>query len=657
MSDTVDSLLNQGHVFKPTPEFTAQAHINSEEQYQAMYQKSINQPEEFWGEVAETFTWFKKWDKVLDWSDKPFAKWFVNGKTNISYNCLDRQIAEGKGDKIAFHWIGEPVDDKVDLTYSQLHEEVCKFANVLKSRGVGKGDRVAIYLPMVPELVISMLACARIGAIHSIIFAGFSSSAIADRVNDSTCKMVITSDGAYRRGKVLDLKSIVDEGLEATSCVEDVIVVQRTKSDCKMSEGRDIWYHELMASASKDCPAEEMDAEDPLFILYTSGSTGKPKGIQHHTGGYMVGSYLTTKYIFDLKDDDIYWCTADIGWITGHSYITYGPLNNGATSIMYEGAPNFPAENRFWEIIEEKKVSIFYTAPTAIRAFEKWGEEHITKHDISSLRLLGTVGEPISPETWNWYNKTIGQNKCPIVDTWWQTETGAIMISPLPGIQANKPGSATRPFFGVDVGVVNEKGEDVADNEAGLLVIKQPWPSMLRTLWNDSDRFKETYWERFEKQGYYLAGDGAMRDSDGCHWILGRIDDVINVSGHRMSTMEVESALISHDSVKETAVVGFKHDLKGQGIAAFVTLAEGVEMNDETRKALRNHVRSEIGAIASPDKIYMAEGLPKTRSGKIMRRLLRQIADGEEISGDTSTIEDPSVLDKLKEQEGQQKFI
>lgn len=652
MSDTVDSLLNQGHVFKPTPEFTAQAHINSEEQYQAMYQKSINQPEEFWGEVAETFTWFKKWDKVLDWSDKPFAKWFVNGKTNISYNCLDRQIAEGKGDKIAFHWIGEPVDDKVDLTYSQLHEEVCKFANVLKSRGVGKGDRVAIYLPMVPELVISMLACARIGAIHSIIFAGFSSSAIADRVNDSTCKMVITSDGAYRRGKVLDLKSIVDEGLEATSCVEDVIVVQRTKSDCKMSEGRDIWYHELMASASKDCPAEEMDAEDPLFILYTSGSTGKPKGIQHHTGGYMVGSYLTTKYIFDLKDDDIYWCTADIGWITGHSYITYGPLNNGATSVMYEGAPNFPAENRFWEIIEEKKVSIFYTAPTAIRAFEKWGEEHITKHDISSLRLLGTVGEPISPETWNWYNKTIGQNKCPIVDTWWQTETGAIMISPLPGIQANKPGSATRPFFGIDVGVVNEKGEDVADNEAGLLVIKQPWPSMIRTLWNDSDRFKETYWERFEKQGYYLAGDGAMRDSDGCHWILGRIDDVINVSGHRMSTMEVESALISHDSVKETAVVGFKHDLKGQGIAAFVTLAEGVEMNDETRKALRNHVRSEIGAIASPDKIYMAEGLPKTRSGKIMRRLLRQIADGEEISGDTSTIEDPSVLDKLKEQEG-----
>lgn len=622
-----------------------------------MYQKSINQPEEFWGEVAETFTWFKKWDKVLDWSDKPFAKWFVNGKTNISYNCLDRQIAEGKGDKIAFHWIGEPVDDKVDLTYSQLHEEVCKFANVLKSRGVGKGDRVAIYLPMVPELVISMLACARIGAIHSIIFAGFSSSAIADRVNDSTCKMVITSDGAYRRGKVLDLKSIVDEGLEATSCVEDVIVVQRTKSDCKMSEGRDIWYHELMESASKDCPAEEMDAEDPLFILYTSGSTGKPKGIQHHTGGYMVGSYLTTKYIFDLKDDDIYWCTADIGWITGHSYITYGPLNNGATSIMYEGAPNFPAENRFWEIIEEKKVSIFYTAPTAIRAFEKWGEEHITKHDISSLRLLGTVGEPISPETWNWYNKTIGQNKCPIVDTWWQTETGAIMISPLPGIQANKPGSATRPFFGVDVGVVNEKGEDVADNEAGLLVIKQPWPSMLRTLWNDSDRFKETYWERFEKQGYYLAGDGAMRDSDGCHWILGRIDDVINVSGHRMSTMEVESALISHDSVKETAVVGFKHDLKGQGIAAFVTLAEGVEMNDETRKALRNHVRSEIGAIASPDKIYMAEGLPKTRSGKIMRRLLRQIADGEEISGDTSTIEDPSVLDKLKEQEGQQTII
>lgn len=652
MSDTVDSVLNQGQVFKPTPEFTANAHINSEEQYQEMYKKSIEQPEEFWGEVAENFTWFKKWDKVLDWSEKPFAKWFVNGKTNIAYNCLDRQIEEGRGDKVAIQWVGEPVDDRRTLTYKELHAEVCKFANVLKARGVGKGDRVAIYLPMVPELVISMLACARIGAIHSIIFAGFSSSAIADRVNDSTCKMVITSDGAYRRGKVLDLKSIVDEGLKDTNCVEDVIVVQRTNNEVNMQEGRDLHYSALMADASTDCPAEEMDSEDPLFILYTSGSTGKPKGIQHHTGGYMVGSALTTKYIFDLKDEDIYWCTADIGWITGHSYITYGPLNNGATSIMYEGAPNFPAENRFWEIIEEFKVNIFYTAPTAIRAFEKWGEEHITKHDISSLRLLGTVGEPISPETWNWYNKTIGQEKCPIVDTWWQTETGSIMISPLPGIQANKPGSATRPFFGIDVGIVNEKGEDVADNEAGLLVIKQPWPSMVRTLWNDGDRFKETYWERFEKQGYYLAGDGAMRDSDGCHWILGRIDDVINVSGHRMSTMEVESALISHDFVKETAVVGFKHDLKGQGIAAFVTLAEGVEMNDETRKALRNHVRAEIGAIASPDKIYMAEGLPKTRSGKIMRRLLRQIADGEEISGDTSTIEDPSVLDKLKEQEG-----
>ncbi len=646
------SVLNQGQLFKPSAEFTANAHISSEAQYQEMYKKSIEQPEQFWAEVAENFTWFKKWDKVLDWSDKPFAKWFVNGKTNIAYNCLDRQIAEGNGDKVAYYWVGEPVDERVTLTYNQLHEEVCKFANVLKSRGVAKGDRVAIYLPMVPELVISMLACARIGAIHSIIFAGFSSAAIADRVTDSTCKMVITSDGAYRRGKVLDLKSIVDEGLDATDCVEDVIVVQRTNSEVTMKEGRDIWYHEMMAEASTDCPAEEMDAEDPLFILYTSGSTGKPKGIQHNTGGYMVGSYLTTKYVFDLKPDDIYWCTADIGWITGHSYITYGPLNNGATSVMYEGAPNFPAENRFWDIIEEHKVSIFYTAPTAIRAFEKWGEEHITKHDISSLRLLGTVGEPISPETWNWYNRIIGQEKCPIVDTWWQTETGSIMIAPLPGIQTNKPGSATRPFFGIDVGIVNEKGEDVADNEAGLLVIKQPWPSMVRTLWNDSGRFKETYWERFEKQGYYLAGDGAMRDSDGCHWILGRIDDVINVSGHRMSTMEVESALISHELVKETAVVGFKHDLKGQGIAAFVTLAAGTEMNDETRKALRNHVRKEIGAIASPDKIYMAEGLPKTRSGKIMRRLLRQIADGEEISGDTSTIEDPSVLETLAKQEG-----
>jgi acetyl-CoA synthetase len=496
-----------------------------------------------------------------------------------------------------------------------------------------------------------MLACARLGAVHSIIFAGFSATAVADRVNDCKAKVVVTSDGAFRRGKVLDLKSIVDAGLESTTCVTSMVVVKRTGNEVAWKEGRDHWLHDLN-DVSSECEAEQMDSEDPLFILYTSGSTGKPKGVLHSTGGYMVGTQLTTKYVFDLKDEDIYWCTADIGWITGHSYIGYGPLSNGATQVMFEGAPNYPAENRFWEIIEHYKVSIFYTAPTAIRAFEKWGEEHIDKHDISSLRLLGSVGEPISPETWNWYYSKIGSGKCPIVDTWWQTETGAIMITPLPGIQALKPGSATRPFFGIDVGIVDEKGNNVPNNKGGLLVIKQPWPSMVRTIYGDDARFKETYWERFEKQGWYLAGDGAMRDDDGCHWILGRIDDVINVSGHRLSTMEVESALISHELVKEVAVVGYKHEIKGQGIAAFVTLPANTEMNDEVRKALKMHVRADIGAIAQPDKIYLAEGLPKTRSGKIMRRLLRQIADGEEITGDVTTLEDPTVLDKLKQQNG-----
>jgi acetyl-CoA synthetase len=651
MSENIDSVLNVSTAVSPAEEFQKNALISSEEQYQAMYKKSIEQPEEFWGEIAENSHWFKKWDTVRDWSNRPFAKWFVGGKTNIAYNCLDRQIAEGKGDKVAIYWEGEPVGDRKSYTYSELTAEVCKMANVLKSQGVQKGDRVAIYLPMIPELVFTMLACARLGAVHSIIFAGFSATAVADRVNDCKAKVVVTSDGAFRRGKVLDLKSIVDAGLESTTCVTSMVVVKRTGNEVAWKEGRDHWLHDLN-DVSSECEAEQMDSEDPLFILYTSGSTGKPKGVLHSTGGYMVGTQLTTKYVFDLKDEDIYWCTADIGWITGHSYIGYGPLSNGATQVMFEGAPNYPAENRFWEIIEHYKVSIFYTAPTAIRAFEKWGEEHIDKHDISSLRLLGSVGEPISPETWNWYYSKIGSGKCPIVDTWWQTETGAIMITPLPGIQALKPGSATRPFFGIDVGIVDEKGNNVPNNKGGLLVIKQPWPSMVRTIYGDDARFKETYWERFEKQGWYLAGDGAMRDDDGCHWILGRIDDVINVSGHRLSTMEVESALISHELVKEVAVVGYKHEIKGQGIAAFVTLPANTEMNDEVRKALKMHVRADIGAIAQPDKIYLAEGLPKTRSGKIMRRLLRQIADGEEITGDVTTLEDPTVLDKLKQQNG-----
>jgi acetyl-CoA synthetase len=649
MSNHIQNGLKETRTFHPSPSFQEKAHISSQKQYQALYKKSIEEPDIFWGDIAEELHWFQKWNRVRNWENPPFAKWFEGGKTNLAYNCLDKHIAAGKGHKRAILWEGEPEGESLSYTYQELHQEVCQFANVLKSRGIQKGDTVAIYLPMIPQLTIAMLACARIGAVHSIIFAGFSAPALAERIADSSCKMVITADGAFRRGKILNLFEIVNEALRSTPSVESCIVVERTKNIIKPQDQRDFWYHDLMKEAETSCPAEELDAEHPLFILYTSGSTGKPKGIQHTTGGYMVGTYLTTKYIFDLQEEDVYWCTADIGWITGHSYVTYGPLNNGATVVMYEGAPNAPDEGRFWRIIEKYKVSVFYTAPTAIRAFMKWGETWPNQSDLSSLRLLGSVGEPINPEAWMWYHRVIGNEKCPIVDTWWQTETGAIMISPLPGITATKPGSASTPFFGVDAAIVDEEGNELPSGHGGLLVIKQPWPSMLRTLYGNAERFKEVYWSKFKKQGWYLVGDGAVQDQDGYIWVLGRIDDVINVSGHRLSTMEVESTLVEHDAVVEAAVIGFKHDLKGEGIAAFVITRSYVGTDIYLTEELRQHVRSKIGAIASPDQIHLVEALPKTRSGKIMRRLLRDLANGADSKGDTSTLEDAAVLHKLKE--------
>jgi len=651
MANNIENVLKENRKFAPPSEFTKNAHISSTEQYAEMYKESIENPDKFWGEVASQLHWFKKWNRVRNWDSPPHAKWFEGGTTNISYNCLDRHLENDTKDKTAIIWEGEPEGEQKTFTYAELHREVCKFSNVLKARGLKKGDTVAIYLPMIPELAIAMLACARIGAIHSIIFAGFSAPAISDRVNDSSCKMIITADGAYRRGKILDLFSIVLNAADSTPTVESILVVERAKNKTAFKEGRDFWYHDAVKNVSADCKAEEMDSEDPLFILYTSGSTGKPKGILHTTGGYMVGTYITAKYIFDLKDDDIYWCTADIGWITGHSYITYGPLNNGATTVMYEGAPNAPDEGRFWRIIEKLKVTKFYTAPTAIRAFMKWGDEHPAKADLSSLRLLGSVGEPINPEAWMWYRKVIGGEKCPIVDTWWQTETGGIMITPLPGITETKPGSASIPFFGVDPAIVSEDGEELGPEQGGLLVMKQPWPSMLRTLYGADERYKEVYWEKFEKQGWYLAGDGAVKDQDGNIWILGRIDDVINVSGHRLSTMEVESALVAHKSVVEAAVVGFNHEIKGEGIAAFVTVAKDIATDNGLKKELQSHVRAEIGPIATPDLIHFTDALPKTRSGKIMRRLLRDVANGKDSKGDMTTLEDMNVLAKLRESE------
>jgi acetyl-CoA synthetase len=641
----IESLLKETRVFPPPQDFASRAHCSDLAAYQKLYDESVNSPETFWPRVAEELHWFKRWDRVLDW-DLPHAKWFVNGKTNLSYNCLDRHLDGPGRDRPAFVWEGEPGDQRT-LTYAELHREVCKFANVLRGQGIQKGDRVCIYMPMVPELPIAMLACARIGAVHSVVFGGFSATALVDRINDAQAEAVITADGGWRRGSVVPLKAAVDEALPRTPSVRTVIVYNRTDTAVTMQKGRDHWWHTLMAEASDDCPAEPLDAEDMLYILYTSGTTGKPKGIVHTTGGYMVGTYLTTKYVFDLRDDDIYWCTADIGWVTGHSYIVYGPLANGATGLMYEGAPNYPGPDRFWEMVARHKVTVFYTAPTAIRAFIKWGDEHPAKHDLSSLRLLGSVGEPINPEAWMWYHKAIGAERCPIVDTWWQTETGAIMITPLPGATPTKPGSATLPFFGVVPDVVSENGRSVSPPDGGFLVLRKPWPSMLRTLYGDDERYREQYWSQID--GCYFTGDGAHRDTDGYLWIMGRVDDVLNVSGHRMGTAEVESALVSHSRVAEAAVVGFPHEIKGEAIAAFVTLVGKGAPGGDLKKTLADHVVKEIGAIARPDQIRFTEALPKTRSGKIMRRLLRDIAAGKAEVGDTTTLEDYSVLAKLRE--------
>ena len=643
----IESILQETRLFPPPPEFAGRAHINGMAEYERLAAAAERDPEAFWAGIAKDLHWFKSWDQILDWQI-PHAKWFVGGTTNVSYNCLDRHLSTARRNKAALIWEGEPGEVRT-LTYQQLHTEVSRFANVLKNLGVGKGDRVALYMPLVPELAIAMLACARIGAPHTIIFGGFSADSIRDRVNDCGCAAIVTADGGYRRGKEVELKAAVDLAVPQCPTVKHVVVFRRTGTEVTMQEGRDHWWHDLMKGASANCPAEELDSEHPLFILYTSGTTGKPKGILHTTGGYLTQAYITSKWIFDLKDEDIYWCTADIGWVTGHSYVVYGPLANGATSLMYEGAPNWPEPDRFWDIIERHRVNILYTAPTAIRAFIKWGEQWPNKHDLSSLRLLGTVGEPINPEAWMWYHEVIGKERCPIVDTWWQTETGAIMISPLPGATPTVPGTATKPFPGISVDIQTKDGRSVGTNEGGYLVIKRPWPSMLRTIWGDDERYQKQYWS--EIPGVYFAGDGARRDEHGYHWIMGRVDDVLNVSGHRLGTAEVESALVSHPTVAEAAVVGRPDDLKGSAIAAFVTLEGGRTGDEALKQELREHVAKEIGALARPDDIRFTDMLPKTRSGKIMRRLLREIAAGGAVKGDVTTLEDFSVLEKLREDE------
>jgi acetyl-CoA synthetase len=641
----IDSMLQEKRVFKPSKAFAKAAHVGSLKEYQKMYKRSLEKPDKFWAEAAAELHWFKKWRTVCQWKP-PFAKWFVGGQINASYNCLDRHLTGARRNKAAIIWEGEP-GDSVTLTYQQLHREVCLFANVLKKHGVKSGDRVVIYLPMIPQAVIAMLACARIGAVHSVVFGGFSAEALKERINDCGAKVLITADGGYRRGAVVPLKGNADLAVQGTPTIKSVIVAQRTKQPIEMTADRDHWWHEEVLKVNDDCPAAKLDSEHPLYILYTSGSTGKPKGILHTTGGYLVGTYLTTKYVFDLKEEDIYFCTADVGWVTGHSYVVYGVLANGGTSLMYEGAPNHPQPDRFWEIIAKYKVNILYTAPTAIRAFIKWGDEWPEKHDLSSLRLLGTVGEPINPEAWMWYHEKIGAKRCPIVDTWWQTETGAHMITPIPGAIPTKPGSGTLPFFGVDAAVVDEKGKEVPANVGGKLVIRRPWPSMLRTIYGDAARYRKTYWS--EVRGCYFSGDGARRDKDGYFWIVGRIDDVLNVAGHRLGTSEVESALVSHPQVAEAAVVGRPDELKGQAVVAFVILKQGMEATPALKEELRRHVAKEIGPIAKPDDIRFAEGLPKTRSGKIMRRLLKEVAAGGEVKGDTTTLEDLNVIAKLKQ--------
>jgi len=641
----IESHLVEKRVFKPAKEFSKKAHIGSLAEYKKLYAESIKSPEKFWGKQASLLTWQQKWSKVLEWKS-PFAKWFVGGKLNVSENCIDRHLTGPRRNKAAIIWEGEP-GEKRTITYQQLHREVCVFANILKRNGAKKGDRVLLYLPHIPEAAIAMLACARIGAIHTVVFGGFSAESIKDRIEDSGSTLVVTADGSYRRGQAVTLKQNVDKALEGNTSVKRVIVFKRANMDIHIQEGRDVWWHREAEYVKADCPAVALDSEHPLFILYTSGSTGKPKGILHTTGGYLLTAALTTKYVFDLKEEDIYWCTADVGWITGHSYVVYGPLALGATSFMYEGAPNWPQPDRFWELIEHYSINIFYTAPTAIRSFIKWGDEWPEKHDLSSLRLLGTVGEPINPEAWMWFHEKIGAGRCPISDTWWQTETGAHMIAPLPGATPLKPGTATLPFFGIDAAIVDDDGNELPFGEGGKLIIRKPWPSMLRGIYGDKARYKKQYWS--EVKGAYFTGDGARRDKDGYFWITGRIDDVLNVAGHRLGTAEVESALVSHDSVAEAAVVGRPDEIKGQGVVAFVTLKTGENASKELGEKLRKHVGNIIGPIAKPDEIRFAETLPKTRSGKIMRRLLKQIASGLTVTGDTTTLEDFSVLAKLRQ--------
>jgi acetyl-CoA synthetase len=659
---TLDSLLTEDRSFPPPPEFAARANAADA----GIYARADADPETFWADWARRLHWFKPWDTVLEWNP-PYAKWFVGGRLNAAYNCLDRHVEGGRGGKTALLWEGEPGDRRA-YTYAELHREVSRAASALKAMGVKKGDRVAIYLPMIPEAAIIMLACARIGAPHSVVFGGFSAESLRDRIRDAEARVLVTADGGYRRGGIVALKRAADEALEEQGgcpTIEHVLVVRRHGAEgeavggAAMKDGRDRWWHEVVDGAAEGCPAEEMDAEDLLYILYTSGTTGKPKGIMHTTGGYLTQCLATTNLVFDLKDDDVYWCTADVGWVTGHSYIVYGPLANGATVLMYEGAPDFPDRGRFWQIIQEYRATIFYTAPTAIRAIMKWGEEWPAKFDLSSLRLLGTVGEPINPEAWMWYHRNIGRERCPIVDTWWQTETGAIMITPLPGITETVPGSATTPFPGIRADILSLRGEHIPAG-GGFLAVRRPWPSMLRGIWGDPQRFVETYWSKWigetvgagddtqPGESVYFPGDGAKRDERGYYWVIGRIDDVLNVAGHRIGTMEVESALVDHPAVAEAAVVGKAHELKGQAVAAFVTLKDGLEPSDELKRELSDHVVKKIGAIARPDAILFSADLPKTRSGKIMRRLLKDIAEGRAL-GDTTTLADPSVVARLKD--------
>ena len=646
-SGKIDTVMQETRLFPPGKAFASRTRFASMEAYQKVWDEAHQNPEIFWDKLAkEDLHWFVPYDTVLEWNE-PFVQWFGGGKTNASYNCLDAHLGTKRENQTAIIWEGEPGDERT-ITYGELFQEVAKFANVLRQQGIRAGDVVSIYMPMVPELAVAMLACARIGAVHSVIFAGFSSEAIADRNKDAGAKLQLTADAGWRRGKVLPLKETVDAALEKSPSVEKCIVLRRVDCDVSMQEGRDFWWHELMDNASPDCPAEPLDSESPLFILYTSGSTGKPKGIKHTTAGYNLYAKKTFQWVFDHHDDDVFWCTADCGWVTGHSYIVYGPLSAGATVVMYEGAPNHPAEDRFWDIIQRHKVTVFYTAPTAIRAFIKWGDHHVEKHDLSSLRLLGTVGEGINPEAWMWYHRKIGGERCPIVDTWWQTETGGIMMSPLPGAIPTKPGSCTKPLPGIVPIIVDEAGKEVSQNNGGMLCIDRPWPGMLRGIWGDDQRYKDQYWSKIP--GKYLTGDNARCDDDGYYWIMGRIDDVINVAGHRLSTIEIESALVSHPKVAEAAAIGRPDEIKGQAIAVFVTVKES-EPNDELRQELKQHVRREIGALAQPDDIRFTSALPKTRSGKIMRRLLRDIAEGKEKVGDTTTLEDYSVLANLREDE------